>query len=379
MANIVINIIVVLALMSIQSLAIAQNELPPLPPPDNAENVKPLSAEEVQQFQDWLKSNGQHATASNIPLPPSAHKKPEHSSKSLVVVNDSPYDVDEPEVISPPMSYNKSQQVMLKAAPKSPPPSQDSIDAFNQMTQQNMPMTPQQMVKLRQLIDASQRAASIPATVPPKPVSSTIMMNLAPGATPPAVRLAQGYVTSLVFVDSSGAPWPIASYDIGDPKTTALHWDGKSNVILIQALTPYGDSDMVIRLVGLPTPLTVALVSGQRVVDYRIDIHVPGIGPNTKELPTGTPLPNTANQLLLSVLDGIAPPGSKTLKVIGGDCQAWLLGDTMFVRSRLTVLSPGWIGRMVSPDGMYAYEMQKTSSILVSQYGQPIELKVEGF
>ena len=104
-----------------------------------------------------------------------------------------------------------------------------------------------------------------------------------------------------------------------------------------------------------------------------------GSGPNSKELPTGTALPNSANQLLLNVLDGVAPPGSKQLMVSGGDCQAWLMDDRMYLRTRLTVLSPGWIGRMVSPDGMYAYEIQKSSSVLVSQYGNPIELKIEGF
>lgn len=367
-----ISIFMLLGLISITHVAFAQGEV------GAQEPVKPLTQDEVNQFQDWLKKNGQKQTA-NIPPPPFAHKKPHAKSKSLVVVQDSPYGSDEPVVYSPPITYNQSQAMMLKSAPESPPPSQDSIDAFDMMTQQNMPLTPQQMVRLRQLIDASQRAAAIPATIPPKPVSSTLMINLAPGATPPAIRLAQGYVTSLVFVDSTGSPWPVASYDIGDPKTTNVQWDGKSNVILLQALSPYGDSDLVVRLIGLPTPLTLALVSGQRVVDYRTDIHVPGLGPNSKDLPTGTPLPNSANQLLLNVLDGVAPPGSKALTVTGGDCQAWLLGDTMFVRSRLTVLSPGWIGRMVSPDGMFAYEIQRTSSILVSQYGQPVELKVEGF
>jgi intracellular multiplication protein IcmK len=135
----------------------------------------------------------------------------------------------------------------------------------------------------------------------------------------------------------------------------------------------------VIRLVGLMTPLTLELVSGQRVVDFRTDIHVSGIGPNSKDLPLGNGLPMGANNFLLSVLDGIAPPGSKLLTVKGGDCQAWMLGDKMFLRTRLTLLSPGWVGKMVSPDGMYAYEVQKSSSVLVSQYGEPIELKIEGF
>lgn len=283
-------------------------------------------------------------------------------------------------VIQQPLTYRESQQTMLASASNAPLPTSPEADtAFNALLQQNMPLTPQQVVRLRQLIDESQRAASIPATIPPKPVSTTLMINLAPGTTPPAIRLAQGYVTSLVFVDSTGAPWPIGAYDIGDPKTANIQWDGKSNVMLIQATSPYGDSDLVIRLTGLMTPITLELVSGQRVVDYRTDIHVSGLGPNSKDLPTGTPLPNSANQLLLGVLDGIAPPGSRTLTVKGGECQAWLMGDKMYLRTRLTVLSPGWVGRMVSPDGMYAYEIQKSSSVLVSQYGEPIELKIEGF
>jgi intracellular multiplication protein IcmK len=126
-------------------------------------------------------------------------------------------------------------------------------------------------------------------------------------------------------------------------------------------------------------PITLVLVSGQREVDYRTDLHVSGIGPNTKELPTGTRLPDNANQLLLGVLDGIAPPGSKQLLIKGGNCEGWLMGDKMYLRTRQTVLSPGWVGKMTSPDGMNAYEIQRTSSILVSQYGEPVELKVEGF
>jgi len=283
-------------------------------------------------------------------------------------------------VISKPMSYERSQRIMLNSAPPGGNKiSSDSDDAFNALMRQNIPLNPKQVIKLRQLIDNSQRAAAIPATVPPKPVSTTIMMNLAPGTTPPAIRLSQGYVTSLVFVDSTGAPWPIAAFDVGDPKASRIQWDGKSNVLIIQGVNPYGDSDLVVRLAGLMTPITLELVSGQRVVDFRTDIHVAGIGPNAKDLPTGTGLPNSANQVLLDVLDGVGPAGSKLLTVTGGDCQAWLFGDKMYLRTRLTVLSPGWVGRMVSPDGMYAYEIQRSATVLVSRYGTPVELRIEDF
>lgn len=338
------------------------------------------SQPDVAQFESWLKNNGQ----GQLLLADSSSSQSSSKNSALQIIQGSSPDSSPPPpkkvIVKKPLSYEDSQKIIMNSLPPpSSPPNSESEEAFNSMMQQNMPLSPQQVVKLKQMIDQSQRAAAMPANVPPKPVSSTLMINLAPGATPPAIRLAQGYVTSLVFVDSTGSPWPIAAYDIGDPRTTSIQWDGKSNVLLIQASAPYGDSDLVIRLVGMPTPVTLALVLGQRVVDYRTDIHVSGFGPNSKDLPTGTSLPNSANQVLLGVLDGIAPPGSRQLTVKGGDCLAWLLGDKMYLRTRLTVLSPGWVGRMVSPDGMIAYEIQKSSSVLVSQYGQPIELKLEGF
>lgn len=372
----------------------APPSLPPGVSGPSASIPPPPSASDAAQYQKWLSNNGQQLPSQPPPLQPVAEQPP---GATPLAVNSAPKQGqlpkskslsrvilkkihEGPNVISPPLTYEQSQEIMLRSAPAPvTPPSDESNEAFNNMMQQNVPLTPQQVVRLRQIIDNSQRAAAIPATVPPKPVSSTIMVNLAPGATPPAIRLAQGYVSSLVFVDSTGAPWPIAAYDIGDPKTMTIQWDPKSNIMLMQAVTPYSQGNLVIRLVGLPTPVTFELVSGQRVVDYRTDIHVPGIGPNAKEIPIGLGLPNSANQLLLGVLDGIAPPGSKQLSVPGSDCKAWLLGDKMYLRTRFNVLSPGWVGKMSSPDGMYAYEIPRTSSVLISQYGNPIELKIEGF
>lgn len=313
----------------------------------------------LSQFEEWLKKNN----VSQGNTAPSAEPAP----MQKVVTHRQP-------------TFEESQQEMLDNAPPSQVPQDpDAQYAFNNMLQSNMPMSPRQVVQLRQQIDVSQRAASIPPVIPPKPVSSTLMINLAPGTTPPAVRLAQGYVSSLVFVDSTGAPWPIAAFDIGNPKAVNIQWDGKSNILLMQAVSPYSDGDIVVRLVGLPTPVTLELVSGQRVVDYRVDIHVTGIGPNTKEMPMGTSLPRSASNLLLGVLDGVAPAGSRLLNVIGADAQAWIVGQRMFLRTRLTVLSPGWVGTMVSPDGMHAYELPRTSTVLVSRYGEPAELRIEGF
>lgn len=346
--------IYVFSLLNFLSVGLAFADGSPLPP----------SSASAEEFQQWLEGNAKSKEAGAAPV--AAPAAGQNAAGGL------PHGV---------MSYEQGQQEMLNAVPPtSREASEDSIAAFNAMIQQNIPLTPRQIIQLRQQVDTTQRAASITPNIPPKPVSSTLMINLAPGTTPPAVRLAQGYVSSLVFVDSTGAPWPIASFDIGNPKAVTLQWDGKSNILLVQAVLPYSDGDIVVRLVGLPTPITLELVAGQRVVDYRVDLHISGLGPNTKDIPMGSDLPNSANQLLLGVLDGIAPAGSKLLMVNGSaDSQAWLLGDKMYFRTRMTVLSPGWVGRMVSPDGMIAYELPKTSSVLVSRYGEPAELKIEGF
>jgi intracellular multiplication protein IcmK len=331
------------------------------------------------RFQEWLQNNGYNsAPANDAPTNNVANKAPVVAQNTLKSNAKTRMPPDEPL----PISFLEEREVMQDSAPPTglSPPGPESQAAFNTMLKQNMPLSPRQVVQLRQQIDTAQRAAVIPANIPPKPVSTTLMVNLAPGTTPPAIRLAQGYVSSLVFVDSTDTPWPIASFDIGNPKSMNIQWDGKSNILLLQAINPYSDGNMVVRLIGLPTPITLELVAGQRVVDYRVDIHVSGIGPNTKDIPLGTTLPNSANQLLLSVLDGIAPAGSKPLTVRGAsDCQAWLLGDNMYLRTRLTVLSPGWVGKIGSIDGMQAYELPRTSSVLVSRYGEPAELKIEGF
>lgn len=346
--------------------------------------ISEKSSANSQQFEQWLRKNGYGASqAANTPPPsplvaPNTPPPPPESTTSPAVASIPAQAVPVPK--NGPPTLEDSQRTMQNSIPPpTNPPTEDQQKAFEMLLRQNMPLSTDQVVQLRQQIDMSQRAASIPPTVPPKPVSTTLMINLAPGATPPPIRLAQGYVSSLVFVDSTGSPWPIAAYEIGNPKATNIQWDGKSNILLLQAVSPYSNGNLVIRLVNLPTPITLELISGQRVVDFRVDIHVAGAGPNAKEVSSKFIMPSAASNLLLPVLDGVAPTGSKILSVKGGDCQAWLVGDKMYVRTRFTILSPGWLGKMTSSDGMQAYELPRSASILISRYGEPVELKVEGF
>lgn len=250
--------------------------------------------------------------------------------------------------------------------------------AFNAVVQNALPMTPEQIQRLRQLFSQSQLAASALPGTPARPVISSQSINLAPGSTPPAIRLQQGMVSLITFIDSTGAPWPIQAYDIGNPAAFNIQWNKSDNTLMIQPLTLYTYGNLAISLVGLTTPLTLMLTTGQKAFDARLDLHVQGRGPNAQITAVGNGLPASANPDLLGILDGVPPTGSTTLQVTGGPCQAWLTNDRLFIRTRFTVLSPGWIATMSSADGMKAYELPKTPLLLATQNGKIIQLKIEG-
>lgn len=251
--------------------------------------------------------------------------------------------------------------------------------AFQQLLNQTIPMTPEQIVKLRQEIDKSQLAVSTAPKAPPQPVSSTMTLDLSPGATPSVIRLSQGFVTTLVFIDATGQPWPVADYNLGNPRDFNIQWDLKTNAMFIQSTKAHISGNMAVRLAELDTPIMLSLVTGQREVDYRVDLHVRGRGPYATAQVVNNSLPGSASATLLSALDGVPPPNSKQLVVPTNLGQAWLSENRLFFRTRLTVLSPAWSGSVSSIDGTHVYEMMPTPMILASQDGKPVKIFLEGF
>ena len=250
--------------------------------------------------------------------------------------------------------------------------------AFNQVLAKTMPLTPDQIHAFKKSMDTVQRAVAVPANLPPKPVSSTLMVSLAPGETPPAIKMSMGFISSLVLVDASGAPWPIVAYDLGNSQAFNVQWDKKSNILMIQPLQPYTYANLAIQLKGLAPPVMLTLVPGQSVVDYRVDVTIMGQGPSTQDRVTATGLPKEASASLLGVLDNIPPVGAQALKVAPeGLGEAWAQGDNLFFRSTYTVLSPAYLNHMQSPDGMHAYILPKTPSILVSKLGKLVDVEIQ--
>jgi intracellular multiplication protein IcmK len=250
--------------------------------------------------------------------------------------------------------------------------------AFSQVLQSNVPLKPSQIKILHKSLDDARRMAARKPGTMPLPTSKTVLVNLSPGTTPPVIRLQSGFISSLIFLDSTGQPWPIQAYDDGNPKAYNIQADLKSSpsTLLVQATGFYAPANLVVMLKGLSTPIVVTMLTGQKAVDYRVDLRVPGKGPNASVLYAG--LPNQASPQLLDVLDGVAPAGAKRVQIEGGQAEAWLLRNHLYLRTSLTLLSPSWSSTMSSSDGTHAYALMSAPVLLASKQGRIVQLTVKG-
>jgi intracellular multiplication protein IcmK len=221
-------------------------------------------------------------------------------------------------------------------------------------------------------------------TTPPRSVNDVVTASLAPGATPPVVRLAKNRTTAIIITDMTGQPWPIINYDgLSDEDFTVKRLDNPAPDGYVLSVTPKGafvSGNLEIVLKGLPSPISIDFVSAQKEVDARKEIRVQAKGPNTQFTTIG--MPESLDTTLLSILQGVAPQGAKSLTVSSAAVQAWLSrdGSSMYLRTRYKIMSPAFENVTSSPDGTFAYKMVPVPVVLYkASEGRFGEFSVDGF
>lgn len=251
-----------------------------------------------------------------------------------------------------------------------PPLTQASVNydaAVNMVT----PLTPDQIRALRKRIDAAKRAASTSPTRPPKPVYSVQTVDLSPGAPPPIVRVSD-LGSAVTFIDSAGAPWDIAEVDnMAKGRFEVLRPVPGVPTITITADGTYVEGDVAVFLKGLPFPVVIKMIAGQRETDYRQDIRIPRRGPNTSEAAHGTPAIDLPGDSMQSILDGTDTSGAKPIHIENGPpgMTAWALGDHIVLRTNLFLSDPAYYGTITGADGTHVYDIPKTPVVTVSDNG----------
>jgi intracellular multiplication protein IcmK len=256
--------------------------------------------------------------------------------------------------------------------------SQLESDAFDSALQKFFPLSPEQIDLIYNAYEQKLEVSSLPYTPVPSAVTSTRHISLSPGSEIPLVRLSKGYISSIIFLDQTGQPWPIANYTLGNPESFDINWDTQSNALFIQSMKVWAFANIGIRLQGLPTPIMLNLASSQGEVDYRLDFTIPELGPFAKENPRGVEQGYPMDNKLLAYLDGSPPPMAIPLVLDPAIGQAWLDGAHVILRLKDSLLSPQWSGQTVSSDGTKVYQINKTNTIVLSRKGSPKTVTIKG-
>ncbi len=251
-------------------------------------------------------------------------------------------------------------------------------EAFDAAITGLFPLRPDQIRTLLREYDATQRAVEEPVFGVPTPQVNVETVSLDPGVKPMVITTATGHVTTLNILDITGAPWPVqdiswaGDFEIIEPE------EGE-HIIRITPLATAAYGNMSIRLLTLKTPVTIMLKTSKNEVQYRVDARIPEYGPfATAPLIQGGTERVAGNRLITSVLDGVMPEGARKMSVSGvdGRTSAYTLNGLTYLRTPLTLLSPGWEQSVSSADGMNVYALSQTPVLLLSDNGRFVRANV---
>jgi intracellular multiplication protein IcmK len=286
-----------------------------------------------------------------------------------------------------------------------PPVAPDPLDdpEYNTALRQEMPLTPAQIKEALRLRAQVTRATATPGGQAAQPDIRTVNVSLTPGSPPPVVHLEEGNITTLIFEDQTGAPWPVTGVfiapdagvtatiignnlikDASATQTSAASSpqqagagndtisspsgsgvaqqlaEASSNIV---ALDPTSSAivgkDLVVTLQGYNLPVMFTFDGGGAVVDYRTNVMVPANGPNAVVVQPKPDMPSIEMDGIQQFVDGVPPSGATKLDISDPSIAAWYYKSRMFVRTADTMASPSDYSR-TSPTGVSVYVLAPT-------------------
>lgn len=234
-------------------------------------------------------------------------------------------------------------------------------------------MTPDQIKKMRLMLDEKQKAENEPVKTV-KPVTSSVPVDLSPGAIIPLVRLARDNSSSLIFMDATGQPWPVASYDtsiVSAFEVTAP--PSQKHVLKISPKKAHVQGNLSVSLQGLHVPVVIQLIEGSDKVDYRKEFHIAALGPNAKAVRDSA---NINDKVLLDFLDGVPPTQAKAVKTDNKQIKVWELEGILYVRTNALLLLPAPMASRGSSDGTMVYKAPKLPALSLSIEGRTTQVRI---
>jgi intracellular multiplication protein IcmK len=292
------------------------------------------------------------------------------------------YPVPQPQVAANPATVATGpHDGMAPLLPLAPPPTD-----YQRAAEIVSPLQDGAIRQLRGRFDSSRNAkAHKPMRTSPRIRSTSV--DLSPGASLPILRTMPGETSTVVFLDSTGAPWPLAAIPrISKPSVASIEWLKDTPAVLVSMLSPYEEANMTVFLHGLPMPVVVKLSAGEpsgghrwREVDYRLDLRIPGRGPYAKAAIAGSPKIALYDDTLQAFLDGLPPQTAVRLKPRGstpGRTVVWQHDGALFVRTDRDMQN-AFDSTLAASDGTRVYRLPLTPFLTLSDAGKAVTFQVD--
>lgn len=252
--------------------------------------------------------------------------------------------------------------------------------AFQSALDSAMPLSPDQVRQLISRMSEMQRITAPAVSDPDRPRSELKVetISLDPGVQPPVIKVAAGYITTVMMMDASGAPWDIVDIAFAgkfDVKTNPQN----PHIFRITPLNRFYEGNLTLQLRGLAAPVTFRLTASNDVVYYRYDVRVPAMGPNARPPRFASATSMVAgDSVMMAVLDGYPPSSARRLKVSGLDDRsgAWDVNGQIYLRTPHSLLSPAWSASTSSGDGTTVYAIPDSPVLLLSDNGLMVRARV---
>jgi intracellular multiplication protein IcmK len=250
-----------------------------------------------------------------------------------------------------------------------------------------LPADPEDIRAFRERADSREKAMADP---PPEAIRTrTVSLSLEPGFRPPAVVLTPNLVTAVVFLDSSGSPWPVSASVLGSTElfTAEVIRDASRNRLVLSPLSSHGTSNLVLALEGHDIPVVLRLetrsgIDAARSVDGLVIYQVLGRGPLAAPEVTAAPSAAPVSSDLYGVLDGLRPEGATLLKAEPQIPETDFIraGETLFVRTRHALVWPASRARVTGAGGWTVFEapLEETALLNVGEDIRRVTLRAQG-
>lgn len=234
-------------------------------------------------------------------------------------------------------------------------------------------MQPDQVDTIKGIFLEQQRERATPYNFTAVPVTRSINVKFGSGLTPPVIRLSSNMLSTMVFTDSTGSPWPIESIalnrtlfsDGSQISSGGFSGEGGSkpkNILTIEPLSPVAYGNIAVTLHGLDAPVIFMLSSGQKEVDVRVDARIPGISPFKKKEACTVNCSSISRDLddsALLFVDGTPPKDAAPLVASSDEIEAWEYAEALVVRTTSRIIYPSYSTSVTSSSGVTVYRFDK--------------------